>query len=72
MRITNESIEKYFSTGNNGEDLMNGKCKNCEDMSITINSHYDEAYPYCTNNGRLINPKTFNPPTGDCPKEDVE
>jgi hypothetical protein len=47
---------------------MNGKCKNCEDMSMTINPQDDEAYPYCEVTGQVIDTKTFNPPTGDCPK----
>ena len=48
---------------------MSGKCKECEDMDMTINPEDDEAYPYCKDNGRLINPKTFNPPFHYCPKE---
>ena len=37
MRITNESIEKYFSTGNNGEDLMNSLNSYLKDFSLASN-----------------------------------
>lgn len=37
MKITNESIEKYFSTGNNGEDLMNSLNSYLKDFSLASN-----------------------------------
>lgn len=37
MKITNESIEKYFSAGNNGEDLMNSLNSYLKDFSLASN-----------------------------------
>lgn len=37
MKITNELIEKYFSAGNNGEDLMNSLNSYLKDFSLASN-----------------------------------